>query len=594
MPSRPPARPHSIVFHSVEAVVFALLAGWLIVSACVVDIEYFDGFDTICNARFLAGESDLHIPLRMPMMAFVMIPAELYAASTSAHPLEVRPHHFTMVIVHMCYLFAVYVALRRHAKAGSWPVLLAFVAAIPTFLFFSYAPFISHDIAPGAIFLWMLILSNSLRQRFQWRVWILLVILGAAAALIKIPYAVFWIVTLIVHLVPVFGVLKLRRYMSLVAGAIASGAITWLVFALVLHTSVHDGPWWLRPYTQLTTYAGAHSDWPSPAWVYFRSAWAFGTLAMLLTVPALFMSFRNRRRDESQSDPITPMIALAWILVVLIMHLLSVREVRYLAFVAPLTAFLIVKPISLIMKWRLGCPMLLVILAFDAYNFVPEAARIVHPFYRNSDAKSLLAPLLKTQPPAEHILLNRVALSFSAPHNSPFAADLYHRQFHFGARHLRVLFRYDDQTVVSFDDTKQPHIIRVVNDGKPLPDGTPLLFSTAILENPVQWKPGPPVGRHQFFQCVAFARTFTINRHSIRETRIDGRPVIVIDDQPTVEQIKLLVLPVVHQKGRPQTWLIKPITDRSYHLVGMNLSDINDDRLIVRGFEIQQYQGQLP
>ena len=138
-----------------------------------------------------------------------------------------------------------------------WSTLLAWVAAVPCFLFLSYAPFINHDLLPGSVLLAMIWLADDYLRRPSLRTWGLLVALGAFAALIKVIFAVFWFAVLVaIGLVlllrrdPAEGG-SLREWIGLGCGAALSALLTWIGMAWSMTTLVPDVPFWIRPYEQL-------------------------------------------------------------------------------------------------------------------------------------------------------------------------------------------------------------------------------------------------------------------------------------------------------------------------------------------------------
>ncbi|MEZ4654778.1 MAG: hypothetical protein R3E12_14635 [Candidatus Eisenbacteria bacterium] len=136
--------------HVAEVVVFAILLGWLAMAVSLVDIEYYDGFDSICNARYFLGWIDTYTATRGPLLGLLLVPAELIKGRMGLPPWRYdRPRARPAARRVSDRL------LPHGAKVlqGAGPVLLAFVAAIPTFLFFGYAPFVSHDLFPGLVFL---------------------------------------------------------------------------------------------------------------------------------------------------------------------------------------------------------------------------------------------------------------------------------------------------------------------------------------------------------------------------------------------------------------------------------------------------------
>lgn len=76
--------------------------------------------------------------------------------------------------------------------------------------------------------------------------------------------------------------------------------------------------------------------------MYLRNLFAHGYLAVALALPGLFFCLRsgNIRRQS---------VAVAWLVLVTFMQLLEFKEVRYLGFLAPLTALLVVAALDAIM-----------------------------------------------------------------------------------------------------------------------------------------------------------------------------------------------------------------------------------------------------
>ena len=66
------------------------LAAWQAVAAVVVEIEYYDGYETIINARYLVGDSPSYIPVRFPAMAVLTAPAEALRAPAPRCALPIR------------------------------------------------------------------------------------------------------------------------------------------------------------------------------------------------------------------------------------------------------------------------------------------------------------------------------------------------------------------------------------------------------------------------------------------------------------------------------------------------------------------------
>ena len=174
---------------------------WLFIAAGATDIDYSDGYAAIANAQHFLGLSDGYFGQRGPLMALLLVPAEWAANRLGLHPLDIRPHHFTLALVQVVYLiFVVRILLKEYRDRRS--VLVAFLISIPTFIFFSYSPFLSHDIFPGVLFLAMLALAERFAVRPRINVWLALVVTGIAVALVKHTYALCWVAVLFVRIVP--------------------------------------------------------------------------------------------------------------------------------------------------------------------------------------------------------------------------------------------------------------------------------------------------------------------------------------------------------------------------------------------------------
>src|SRR5262249_25669529 len=184
-----------------------------------------------------------------------------------------------------------------------WSTLVAFVTAITSYMFFSYAPFISHDLVPGALFLWMIIWSDQFARAPRVGPWLLLVAAGALGPLVKQTFRVFWIAVLVAHLLPTLLPAAASQRTSpralwwLTAGAGTSGLLAWLVYALVLTNWAPQIPAWLRPYRNLQYLAHEYdgTDVRFPLWIYIRNLWAYGRLTTLLLIPGLILSLTGSR-----------------------------------------------------------------------------------------------------------------------------------------------------------------------------------------------------------------------------------------------------------------------------------------------------------
>ena len=442
-----------------ERVLFLILGCWLAAAAVLVDVEYYDGFEAVANASFFLGKTSYYVANRVPLMSLLILTGEAAKHLLGLHPLDVRPHHAITALLNFGCLLFVYRLLAQNF-GSSFKTLAAFFAACCTFVFFSYAPFISHDVFPGVILLAMLFLAERFRAGPDKMTWLLMVALGAAAALIKQTFAVFWVLVLVSHLgagLPEKSGRPLRAFFLLLAGAAASGAVTWIVTGWALEGGFPDTPLLLRPLKQIQGVGGLHTgirELLFPWWVYARNFWAYGMAAMLLVVPGLVAAMRGSRLQKT--------VALSWILSLGILHLLSFREVRYMAFLAPLTAFLIVPPVEWIVRRKKALALFLLILLADAAIASSEAAMIFHPFYRKNPAREFLEPL-KTKGRDGRVFIDFDMLSFFPKNqDSPLAGDPYHRLFHLGWHHIMLLYGYQPAQLafIRYPDQWNPALLQ--------------------------------------------------------------------------------------------------------------------------------------
>ncbi len=484
-------------------VLLGVSAVWLVAAAVIVDVEYYDGLSAICNSRFFLSWGDFYFFDRGPFMAWVEMPAEALKRRLAIEPLDLRLDHATTALLHVGYLLAVYRAIV--SKFGRiWSALAVFASAVTSYVFFSYAPFVSHDLAPGALLLWMIIWSDEFAQSRRPAFWLLLVAAGTAAPLIKQTYGVFWIAILFAHGLPLImrtdpANRSDRRALTwLVVGAAASGVLTWIVYGLVLRTWVPDTALWLRPYRNLQYLGHVYdgTDTVFPIWIYIRNLWAYGRLTTLLLIPGLALSLAGTRLQRRAG--------IAWVTVVVFIHLLPLREVRYFAFAAPLTAFIVAPAAIALGRYPVGRLLMASLLMFDLGGAAIEASRIRKPFYRHNELRALLEPIARAGTPRKPLFHNISMLTFVAPDQSPLAADRYHRIFHVGVLHIRLLYGYAADQVRIILPTQ------LASATGRSPDGSAFLFANEILAHGPSWVPAPPIGARAFVQGLATLQTMAV------------------------------------------------------------------------------------
>lgn len=429
--------------------VVALIGLWLATAIVLVNIDYGDAYSTVANTKYFLGTASDYFWQRGPMMALLLIPGEWLAQQLGLAPLDVRPHHAMMALLHLLYLFGVWRILRNRFGNTS-AALLGFVAAIPTVIYFSYAPFISHDILPGLLLLYLLVVTDRFLRVPSWREWLLFIAVSSTMVLVKQTYALAPLAVLLGRLTAVAADRlalrrEWRRFGLLIGAAMVAGILCWVTYAALLSSRFPEVPFLLRPLSLITTIGTAYEGQAELSelfypWVYLRNASAYGIVAMTLVLPGIALAVGGR-------DLLARQIAITWLLLVIAMHLTPFKEVRYLAYLAPLSAFLIVPVIERILhgpvryRWLLG----LVLLA-DIARIVPEAARISLPYYRNV-VPEFFGPLARDELAQAPIFFGIGWLSFVSPERDAFFGDAFHRVTEMQVDQLRALYGWDRKRV---------------------------------------------------------------------------------------------------------------------------------------------------
>ena len=404
-----------------------LIGLWLAWSVIQVNIEVNDGYETLTNARFHLGQSEHYYSTRGPLMAILMMPAEALKTALGLQPMDVRVAHALMALLHLAYLIGTWLLLVR-VYSSDLSTLVAYTAAMVTPVFFSYAPFLSHDIFPGFLALWMVYLADAqLRSPLHGRWWAM-VAMGAILALIKQTFALVWvgiaIVVPLLLLVQKADKSKWRSALGLLSAAALSGVITWLGYGLALAPGLGSEPLWLRPWLQMTlistNYAAEGGAWQAfYPWVYAQNLWAYGILAMMLLLPGLVLALWRGSSFER-------LVALFWLFFVVALHLTPYKEVRYLAVLAPFNALLLVAVLRRIWQSRVIYRLAVVVLLVVGIALaVSEAQRIRDPYYAQA-ISDFLQPLPKADAFAGRVIIAS-PLSFVSPEDQAYFGDRYHR-----------------------------------------------------------------------------------------------------------------------------------------------------------------------
>ena len=484
-------------------------------------VEPFDGYMNIANARWFLGLAADYQEMRFPGMALAMVPSEWLKGALGLHPLDVRPHHAMMALLHAAYLVAVYRGLT--AVWGRSPSsLLAFAGVALNLMFFALAPFINSDLLMGAVLLWMVIALDRFLAQPRAGPWVALVVLGCVAASVKPIFASFWVAVLLAAALAL-GLDRpplrtgLRRFAALAAGAACSALGTWSLEAAALGGVVPQVAFWERPTLILAemrrlALSGENLELYTPSWVYLRNAWAYGGLLVAGAIGGGLLSLRRGLR---------PVERITWVVLVsflAVSQFTPYKEVRYLAVLLPLLALPARVAIHAALGSRKGVAVVVGLLAFDAASALPQAGRIAEPFYRESALRQFLAPLADGRRPIR-VLWAGGYLTFAAPGPSPLAGDAFFGLFHFGPQLLRVLYAMGPDQVVKVP--RHETLLRTLSDPRagavralprselfPRLDASGHPFSVAIavshrLVNPPTWEPALPAHRDGFWQGIA-------------------------------------------------------------------------------------------
>lgn len=474
-----------------EWIVFGLLFAWLALAAWWVRVELFDGFQSLCNARFFLGYTDKYQILRFPMMGLLMTPAEAIKEGFGLHPLELRPHHVTTALLHAGFLVAAYraltVALGRNVYA-----LLGLVCVALNAMFFNMAPFINVDIMVGAVLLWMLIYLDRFLEAPNGYSWLAMVVLGFFAASIKHVFGVFWIGVFISGVVVLMRerpepARATRTLAWLALGAIASGLATWVLESAALHANFPDEPFWSRPWMVVggllnLAAAGEDLEVTSPTWLYLRNSWAYGVLLVGGTLLGIPFACRARARR------IETIAVVALVLFLALMQFTPVKNVRFLSAAVPTAALLAAaafQAASSRRQWVL--PAIVLALVLDLILVAPAASRVISPFYAESALVGFLEPMDR-RPADSRVYWIGEYLNFLPPEGSRLSGDQYDEIYHFGAQHLRCLYDLN------------------ADDAAPSKPGDLLITSTHRLHNPPTWNPSPPENREHANQSLSVYR----------------------------------------------------------------------------------------
>jgi len=400
------------------------LSIWILACAFVVQGEYGDGYQTIVNSRYFFADSPAYFVQRGPLAAVALWPIEIIVQALNIDPLDVRPYHLFSAALHSAYLFICWLLLRR-APGNAIARLLAFGSAILSVVFYSYAPYLSHDLLPGLMFLLLIFLGHRWleKQRPTDAAW--LVLLGAAVTLIKQTYAIFW-VTLFAYAVIAWilrwdgGRIDLRKLLSLALLGAISAVISYLGYSLFIGGELPDESLLTRPIRLMAAVTSQYEEGLTgifPADIYLRNLHNYGVAAMLLVVPGVVIAFRG-------TDSRMRMIAFCWLTAAIIVQLIEFREVRYLAFLAPLSAMLIVPVAARLLRQKPAAIILIGLVLLDQVRGLTAAAEQI------TTAPTANVTRFMNAPQGDGAIYMSNILSFVYDAKSSLRQDRYHGIYH--------------------------------------------------------------------------------------------------------------------------------------------------------------------
>ena len=396
--------------------------------------EYGDGYQTIVNARYFFGDSPIFFVQRGPLAAIVLWPVEVIVQIFELDPVDVRPHHVFSGLLHSAYLFICWLLLRR-APGTTGARLLAFGAAILCVVFYAYAPYLSHDLLPGLLFLILIFVCHRWLEQESPADAVTLILLGAAVTLIKQTYATFWFALVFYAVIAYLlkwdnGRITIRKLGILTLLATASAAISWLSYAFYVGGVIPDAPLLVRPISLITAIAAQYGEQLTGMFasdLYLRNLPNYGIAAMLLVIPGLILALRG-------ADARMRQIAVCWLIAAVIIQLVGFREARYLAFLAPLTAMLIVPVAQSLLARQVTAMALIAVVLFDQSRGLTVAADDLI-----SSARIDVTRFVNAATGNGDIYSSKV-LSFVYSAGSPLARDRYHGIYHLTPPNLDGLY----------------------------------------------------------------------------------------------------------------------------------------------------------
>ena len=414
--------------------IWLLVVSWLFLCAWVIQGETGDGYQTIANSRYLYSGSPDYYGHRGPLAGIVLWPAEIIVSLLNLKPLDVRPYHFLSALLHSLYLLGCWLLAKRQGSAG-YAHVAAFVVAILTMVFFANAPFLSHDLIPGLLFLLLIFYYDRWLKNPGIKDSLALILLGFLVTIIKQTFAVFWIALLIYTFLSFLFSwdekrVTCKKMALLLLFAAISGILSWLSYGLFYANVEPDLHLLLRPAALIkNTGVLFKEDLENffPANLYLINLHNYNLAAILLIVPGVIMALKG-------SDSRLRITAICWIISALVVQSIGFREVRYMAILAPLTFFLIIEPIKYLFEKKLSL-LLLLLVVFDLARTIPFA--LAHPGF---DSRLNMERFFESHEHASRVFAFQ-NLTFVYLAASPLKNDIYHGIYQVSSDEIYLLNR---------------------------------------------------------------------------------------------------------------------------------------------------------
>ena len=488
--------------------VWILISLWILACAVLVKGEYGDGYQTIVNGRFFYADAINYYMQRGPLAALAMGPVELFRGVFDWSAIDVRPYHIYSGLLHSLYLLGCWMLLKRSCE-NRVAQFAAFAAAILSVVFYANAPHLSHDIIPGLLFLLLIFLCNRWIKTPTRSLAVQLVLLGTAASFIKQTYALFWAALVLYAFVAY--VLKwddarvsAKKAFSLLGLAAISAVISWIGYGLFIVPELPGATVWTGPLDLMKVVSvqyGKDFDAIFTTDIYLRNIHNYGIAAMLLVVPGLVLAFRR-------NDARLRMVAVCWMVSVIALQLVSFREVRYLAFLAPLTAVLIIPTIQLVIKHRTAAAVLLLVILFDQYRGLTVSAAQL------SSTGGIDIDRFIAAPSGDGKTIFARSLSFVYMPASPMRRDPYHGIYHMSA----ALYRRLNENQLAVIELRDPRDLGYMG----VEPGDQVFYSNIIVLRKTPWREdNVPASLEMLVLVAGDAETVTLRRQG-DEYVVDG------------------------------------------------------------------------